>query len=259
LKKALEKKENPFLSWGLGAALAASLALYVFTKFFLFAFVSLAAFLALVFIDVAPQKWDKKSIWHAGKEVAIAVGAALAIWVILCVVLQTSSPIDVVTSCSMVPVLERGDLIIVQGGEINAPKVSYSGSMPQMYGQKRACTISRDGAPSSSMCTSAVIVDNQSFGFNSSNDVIVYVANPSSYGLIVHRAWLALEDGEGKTVFVTKGDNNQVIDYEGGIAFPERSEVHGKVIARIPYVGLLKLFLFGQFEEPPGCKIRVSQ
>ena len=252
-------KKSGLLSWGLGAALVASLALYVFTKFFLFAFAALAAFLALVFIDIAPEKWDKKSLVHAGKEVAIAIGAALAIWVILCLVLQTSSPIDVVTSCSMVPVLERGDLIVVQGGQINAPGVNFSGSLPQMYGRKSPCTIERDGTPSSALCTSAITVNNQSFGFNSSNDVIVYQANPSSYGLIVHRAWLALHDETGKTFFVTKGDNNQVIDYEGGIQFPERSEVHGKVLARIPYVGLLKLFLFGQFEEPQGCKIRVSQ
>jgi len=245
------------LTWALGGVLVASLAAYILTKLTLFAGTSLLSFLALVLVDAAPKKMDKDSLSSTLKETLIAIAVAAAIWVGLCIILQTSSPIDVVPSCSMLPLLERGDLIIIQGGTINAPSINTN-QFTNLNAQKKQCTIERGGTSIQTMCTSAIIAVNQSFGFNSSNDVIVYEATPSSYGLIVHRAWLAIEDNE-ETRYVTKGDNNQIIDYEGGIEFPKRSKVHGKVILRIPYVGLLKLFLFGQFDEPPGCDTRTIQ
>ncbi|MEW5955581.1 MAG: S26 family signal peptidase [Candidatus Micrarchaeota archaeon] len=246
--------KKDLLPWALGAVLVVSLALYVFTKFFLLGVVALASFLALVFIDVAPSKWDRQSVRTAAKEVGVAVAAAVAIWVGLIVFLQTPSPIDAVTSCSMVPVLDRGDLILVQGGEVKAPKIRFSGSFPEVGVRKTPCVKEVGGQSLQWQCTSAVIAGGQSFGFNSSNDVVVF--DTPTHGLVVHRAWLAFENESG-VFLVTKGDNNDGLDQESDIGFVEKSRLHGKVVARLPYVGLLKLFLFGQFDEPPGCNVRI--
>jgi len=250
------KMPEGVLSWALAAVLVVSLALYVLTKFVLLALIVLAAFLALVFLDVAPQKWDKQSIKAAAKEVGVAVGVAVAVWAGLIVFLQTPSPIDTVTSCSMVPVLDRGDLILVQGGEIKAPKIRFSGSFPKIMVRKTSCVKEAGGQQIPWQCTSEVIVGSQSFGFNSSNDIIVF--DTPTHGLVVHRAWLALEN-ESSVFFITKGDNNYGLDQEGDMDFVEKSKLHGKVVARLPYVGFLKLFLFGEFTEPPGCNIRIRQ
>jgi signal peptidase I len=53
----------------------------------------------------------KKSI----VDIGIALGIAIAFWIILVIVLQTSSPIDAVASCSMLPALHRGDLVVLHG------------------------------------------------------------------------------------------------------------------------------------------------
>ncbi len=57
-------------------------------------------------------------------EILITLVAAVAAWFVLCFLLQTSSPLNVVTSCSMLPALQRGDFIVLQGGEIRAQEAS---------------------------------------------------------------------------------------------------------------------------------------
>ncbi|MGC9205307.1 MAG: hypothetical protein ACP5FN_03480 [Candidatus Micrarchaeia archaeon] len=48
-------------------------------------------------------------------DVAIAIGVAIAFWIVLVLVLQTSSPVDAVASCSMLPALQRGNLVLLHG------------------------------------------------------------------------------------------------------------------------------------------------
>lgn len=49
-------------------------------------------------------------------EVVIAIGAAaLFLWVLPSILLHTSAPIDVIGSCSMLPVMHRGDLVVLSG------------------------------------------------------------------------------------------------------------------------------------------------
>ena len=59
------------------------------------------------------------AINNCWKEEAIETGkallAAVIFWFALCFVLSTSSPISAVVSCSMLPNLNRGDFILVQG------------------------------------------------------------------------------------------------------------------------------------------------
>ncbi|MBU1198061.1 hypothetical protein KJ765_06165 [Candidatus Micrarchaeota archaeon] len=191
-------------------------------------------------------------------ELDSAFFAALFVWLFIGFILNTSTPIDVVTSCSMVPTLDRGDLIIIQGAEVYAPDVTLS--RPISLGAdfiKDTCII-RDKyseAEVQTLCSQGLLVDGTLHPFTKEGDIIVF--EPPQYaqlGLIVHRVALKL-NSEGKTYYLTKGDNNPSTDLEAlARTLPEDHHVNGRMIARIPYIGYLKLFLAFQFEEPAGCR-----
>jgi hypothetical protein len=48
-------------------------------------------------------------------DIGVAIGAAIAVFLALTIVLGTSAPIDAVASCSMLPNLHRGDLVVLHG------------------------------------------------------------------------------------------------------------------------------------------------
>lgn len=48
-------------------------------------------------------------------EVILALATVVVIWLVAGILLQTTSPLNVVASCSMLPSLHRGDLIILHG------------------------------------------------------------------------------------------------------------------------------------------------
>lgn len=54
----------------------------------------------------------KKTLFEAGASIIIAIAAVL---IIPSIILHTSAPIDVVASCSMLPVMHRGDLVVLSG------------------------------------------------------------------------------------------------------------------------------------------------
>lgn len=239
-----------------------SLVAYVITIWPPFGMLCIAAFLGLVVNDfIKPKKKKKTNLIH---DIAIPIASAIAIWVLLTVVLQTATPLNVVTSCSMVPVLERGDLIVVQGGNIDAPTVQTNGSISEINAivHRSQCTaVKRNGQEIATQCTSNLTVNNQTINtlrtqvLNSS--VIVYEANPQSYGLIVHRAIVKLTNGN-ESYYLTKGDNNQIADQEAGITPVPPEKIQGKVILRIPLIGYFKLFLYGQFNDPQGCDTTIK-
>lgn len=65
-------------------------------------------------------------------EIAIAVAIVVILWFSLQAALKTSTPLDVVPSCSMLPSLQRGDLVVLQGvssiNQIHAPVVNVTSS-----------------------------------------------------------------------------------------------------------------------------------
>ncbi|MFH1106600.1 MAG: hypothetical protein V1787_01770 [Candidatus Micrarchaeota archaeon] len=194
-------------------------------------------------------------------ELDTAFFAALFAWLTLGFLLNTPTPLDVVTSCSMVPNLDRGDLIILHGGSINAPVAELTQPLTSSDFIKDLCVVrdTKSGAEFNTLCTTGVRAGGSQYSFGKTSDIIVYspLSRPD-IGLIVHRAVLKL-NYDGKTYYLTKGDNNPVTDIEGIITSPpEEGQVMGKVIARLPYVGYLKLFLAFQFEEPAACR-RVIQ
>lgn len=80
-----------------------------------------------VFIGLEVKSGAKKHGWkHEVVDTVIALFVAVAIWLGLSLVLNTSSPISAVVSCSMLPELQRGDFILVQGADVDAYDISMS-------------------------------------------------------------------------------------------------------------------------------------
>ncbi len=233
---------------------------YILTLQPIFGILCLASFLAYVAMDflTGAEKKGRSSLL----DIVYAVLAAGAVWLVLSTALQTPSPLDVVTSCSMNPGLQRGDLVIVQGQQTyNAPIVSFTDVLPRMSVERSNCTVSKRGRNSTiEQCSSKFILQNGTSTTNVSisrnevgaNDVIIFESKVA--GLIIHRAMLGLKNSSTSQItYVTKGDNNQVADQEAGIDFVQANKIHGRMIVRIPLVGYLRLFLAGQFNEPRGC------
>jgi len=63
---------------------------------------------------------------HEIVDTFVALLIAVGIWYGLSFVLNTSSPISAVVSCSMLPNLQRGDFVIVQGAPIEAYEISMN-------------------------------------------------------------------------------------------------------------------------------------
>ena len=226
--------------------LLASLAAYVFTQNVLFAITTFVLIIGVFLADFSFDKTWKQNLL----ELVYALAFAVAAWFAIGFVLQTDSPINVVTSCSMLPNLQRGDLVFIQGGSVNAPELPVS--MGELQSLKVHKTICKSGEWDSA-CTDSVIVVNETVSRNLSNDIIVFEPKPFGPGLIIHRAFAKLTSPDG-IFFLTKGDNNAVLDQEGGrFSIVSEKDVKGKVLFAIPYVGYLKLLLFLQFETPAGC------
>ncbi len=238
----------------------AFLAIYVFFKnspfevpFGILAFLSI---LFVLFRDLLPSDFSAKGILLFAKEIATAFLAALVFWYALSFLLGTQTPLNVVTSCSMLPAFQRGDLVVIQGGNFKAPEVDLEGfSGPvSIRAEKTTCTRLFDsGAQAQVACTYRVLVANSSVDADKSNDVVVFESRVPGVDLIVHRLFAKIIRG-GNEYYLTKGDNNNALDQETGLGLVPKEDVHGKVILRIPLVGYVKLLLFGQFKTPPGCE-----
>lgn len=113
-KKLLEHySKNAYCQLGL---LAFLLLLYILTKISIFGILFAVALLATVALEI----WlgSKKHGWKGElKDTAISLAAIVVLWFALTIILNTSVPINAVVSCSMLPNVERGDLILVQGAD----------------------------------------------------------------------------------------------------------------------------------------------
>ncbi|MFH1126953.1 MAG: signal peptidase I [archaeon] len=143
-----------------------------------------------------------------GSIVYVLFGMFLAVIVYqgLGFALDTDDPIVVVVSCSMLPVLDRGDLLILKGEDAG----DLTPGLPP-----------RSDVPG--------------------GDIIVYVCPSDSSGcppgnkLIVHRLYKANDDG----TFTSWGDNNPAPD-----AWAVKPEwIKGKVLYRVPLLGEPKLIM----------------
>lgn len=114
LKAKNRSRNQELIIYTIYALLAASIILYIFTGI---TPVGYAAFILFIVVLVAEFRMSIATEGHKNtiKDVAIAVGAVVLIFIALAAYLQTSSPINVVASCSMLPVLHRGDLVVLHG------------------------------------------------------------------------------------------------------------------------------------------------
>ena len=104
------------------------------------------------------------------------------------------------------------------------------------------------------------------YGTNLSNDVVVYQPSKDEYysrvGDIIHRAYIRLYSKEdGKTYFLTKGDNNPIFDIQ---VYDEKlgegnspvllSRSKGRLLVSVPYLCYFKLFISpAAIPTPEGC------
>jgi signal peptidase I len=114
-------------------------------------------------------------------------------------------------------------------------------------------------------CVVSLRYKNKTFYFNKKNDVIVYSAYKgdlfSLVGDIIHRVFLKVRvNALNKTVFLTKGDNNNIFDiqmYDEKLKMGNRpvdnSRVKGVYWFAVPYLGYFKLALSGYVEEEDLC------
>ena len=75
------------------------------------AFVVLVVTIAVEFKYSVKEDGVRKSVYN----ILIAIVAVAVLWVILIIILGTTAPINVVASCSMLPTLHRGDLVVLHG------------------------------------------------------------------------------------------------------------------------------------------------
>ena len=256
-------------------------------------------------------------------EIVTTVLFVIILWYAMRIVLNTSNPIDVVPSCSMLPALQRGDLVVLQGlgsniNSIKAPMVDVTSSaavnltknlnkeslecvayktegsrayISQFVGQgyniglysaysgyivpnssqagnliKYACGVQQvkydNGTILNEAYTSSISVLNKTISGDANNSVAVYETVPqdSFYkegdSFIVHRIYAVL-NASGNYYFLTKGDNNPGLDIQYSNAPPNFSQISGKVVADIPYLGYFKLLLSGTPTPPAGCNSTV--
>jgi hypothetical protein len=308
------------------------LAAYVLTKFILFALLCALSIVGLFVYEtyrgVEEGGWKKEL-----EEIIIAVLAGVAVWYGAGFILHTSAPLDSVVSCSMLPRMDRGDMVVLSGSEINAPLaevnasewekikaslhtnftcgpctaqgeyVPYNFSMCRI-GCNNACLIAINGKPVFSepnnslfsynyglctlrgengsivndVCVKSVTMKGEEFYENFSNDVVVYAPPENSVfaGSTIHRVLLKVSV-EGKLYYLIKGDNNEVLDVQAPsrgvdagngrcVFFTDAREnkpvpqenIEGRVIFKVPYVGYLKLFLWGYLGTPSGCDMVVE-
>ncbi|OIO22133.1 hypothetical protein AUJ17_00005 [Candidatus Micrarchaeota archaeon CG1_02_47_40] len=101
--------------------------LFLFTKSPVFGVLVAIFIISLLLVEAlagAKEHGVKKEIW----ETFIALLAALAAWYAFSFLLGTSAPLNGIVTCSMLPNLERGDMVVLQGGEVKAETLQVSAS-----------------------------------------------------------------------------------------------------------------------------------
>ena len=68
----------------------------------------------------------KKGVSHEIKEIVVAIAVAVLLWFGSSIVLNTPSPYNAVVSCSMLPTLQRGDVVVLLGGEVSVPEINLT-------------------------------------------------------------------------------------------------------------------------------------
>lgn len=96
--------------------IALTLLLYILTKSGIFGVLVMLEIVGIVALEV--RHGVRKHGWkHEAREIAVSLGAILLLWACAMFIMRTPVPLNAVVSCSMLPAIERGDLVLVQGEE----------------------------------------------------------------------------------------------------------------------------------------------
>ncbi len=128
MKDKKARKHESKLSWLLYLLLIALIAIYALYGNIV---VGAVAFILIIIILVFEVRTSvategaRKSV----VDIGVAIGAAVIFWILLIIVLHTSAPVDAVSSCSMLPALHRGDLVVLHGID-NVSNFAQSNHVP---------------------------------------------------------------------------------------------------------------------------------
>lgn len=245
----------------LNIAAAILFLIFIITKSPLFGFL---ATLILIYSTIYPS--FQKGIKNGIIDLIQSFIFAFAVLFVLGVLLQTSAPLDINVSCSMRPVMERGDLIILKGFDAQGvPTIQLENytDWKKINVLKRDCNVTVGEKRYIKLCSHAVEYNGTTIYENFSNPVVIYQPKETDYfastGSIVHRVFVRLVTSDGKEYLLTKGDNNMKLDQEAGNEPVSMDRVKGNIILQVPYVGYIKLFAFGQLEAPAECAINLER
>ncbi len=131
-------KKNAITTWPLYILLVAAFILYILYQSnaalaIIFGIVTVVILVMLIGLEVVNGSKQEGKLKNA-LEILLAIVIVIAIWFAMQFILHTKYPIDAVPSCSMLPALQRGDLILLQGANasmIKAPVVDVTPSQVQ--------------------------------------------------------------------------------------------------------------------------------
>lgn len=189
-----------------------------------FGIISFLLILVIAVNEFLPEDKGAQGIKKGAAEVIYSVLFAVGLWTILTLTLSTQTPINVVTSCSMLPTLQRGDLLLLKGGIVNTQEIklntTYQQFVNNMIPIPEPCIIQENGTNKDTRCINSILYNKTKYNFTKQGDIIVYtpqvkIAKLKPYlqgiDLIVHRAVLKITATDG-TYIITKGDNNPTPD-----------------------------------------------
>ncbi len=279
----------------------------------------------ITFVGFEVTNGAKSNGWkHEIVDTIVAIIAAIVVWFALCFFLNTSSPISAVASCSMLPNLGRGDMLLVQGAPIDAYELTMTpaefaalsniqntqiklsnGSTETIRGslfstcyradskntyvintplctefhanpstiheirgplefEFSSCAVKTAQGDRKMPCVTSVTFKDKRYIPDLTHDIVVYQPQKNDLyrrvGDIVHRAYFKISVTDGSKYYLTKGDNNNVFDIQ---VFDEKTlqgnapvpieNTKGKIVFSVPYLGYVRLFLGGIFQDQPQC------
>jgi len=192
---------------------------------------------------------------------------AFLLFSILGFLLNTSYPMVIVSSSSMIPEMYRGDIIVLYGEkDIKAKEITVDYSIKDKmffeYGKTIPVSVEKITNASGTFLkinnAEEIEIGSQTIPITKDGDIIVYFSDYSGKD-IIHRAVAKINASDG-TYFLTKGDANPSIDQE---CFPFKNnfgetvyvacitkhavnseQIKGKSIFKIPLLGCAKLWVF---------------
>ncbi len=224
------------------------------------------------YLDLALEKlWPKRKndfVQELAYNVVYFVFAfaiAFAVYSSLALAWQTPSPMVIVVSGSMEPVLFRGDVVFLHGTqvqEVNAAPVNLDENLSNAVISSFVTPAYANG-----YVQSIAFDSNQTVSVSTSGDIVVY-SSPLLGEQVIHRAVVKIQAKDG-TFLLTKGDsvNNysfdqdcgkvQLLPLEGGTRVLtekpcispfaiSQKDLQGRVqfgAFKIPYAGCVKLWL----------------